>query len=172
MYESVHVLHLVISRLLKECLVHMVNDNEKTTFEVKLRGGIPKTNEHISIRILQKLNTIVEKLGQYLWGFQKNVNVSKRGSSHNLQGLFCEGLLIGMVTAFNLKKHSSNMPLLEAIVDRFCANEATAAITKVFTKYSDLLLTLNRKRLNLCWKVNSWKNSKTTLQQSIVSTFE
>lgn len=123
----------------------MLNDNEKTIVTLRSKQGVPKTYKQIRKRVLHELNLFLRRVREDSPGFQLGVDFSKGESSINLSGLFREDGLIGMLEASNFENIDQVSPFLGAVTYVFSVNEATADTTKISTKYSNLLMILNRK---------------------------
>lgn len=132
-----HVFPHGTSILVKNCLVAMLGDSERTTSVMKTKSSSCrsfKSNKRFVgnslIRLITKDSHVSPGLGLIL-GFVQSRDISRNNE------LFCNRGLTGMLKAIDIGNIDKVSLFLNAIVDAYCRNE-NADATRTYTSYVDM----------------------------------
>ncbi|NJK52916.1 MAG: hypothetical protein HC936_08975 [Leptolyngbyaceae cyanobacterium SU_3_3] len=178
-YEPMHCLSLGVGRTLKECIVHMLGDEQRVSSDMRCQNGTMKSFKSIKRTVLSTLNAFLERCSSEAPGYGLKVDFSKPGNSSRLTGLFNENGLHGMLEASDYDAVDNVSPFLGAIVDSLCGLNSTAEVTKAMTEYVDMVNFVFRRHLNFEWtketivlldrRIRSFKKAKFAFEKYQVS---
>ena len=137
-FEPLHNLHLGISKLLKTCMVQMLNSNSMFTNPNDNRRG-QKRYSSMKTAILRGCNSLLAAIQNQYPLSGVNVDFSKKEASTSLNGLFTADGLKGMLEAKEYRAIDYVFPFVAAFVDRALGNEKNPHQTIIHSMYSGLL---------------------------------
>lgn len=154
-FEPMHFLSLGISKMLKECAVEMLKDENRTTSAILSRAGEPRTFKFVRKRVLRCLNEFLRDVESSSRGYGLHVDFSSGESGLRLSGFFTEHGIVGMLEAKDYDVMDMVSPFIGAIIDRCCGLVDVATVTSSFTQYVDLVSFIFRRNMvpgwtNLC----------------------
>ena len=164
-YDPMHVLSLGISRLLKECLWELLDDSNRKTSALRTSNGSKKTYKAAKRFVLQSMNHFLLETIESSPGFQMRVNLNKEKGIGRLNGLFLENGLAGLLQASDFDRIDKVSPFLGAMADSFCGNSRKAEITKVYTRYVDLLHFATRNHFVPGWSASDIATLRTMIRE-------
>lgn len=142
-FESMHNLSGV-SCVAKKCLWNTLRDDSRKTFSIKAASGSSQTFEAVKRSVLSSLNKFLFD-SQKLLVYGVQLNFQKLVPTSQLNELFTETDLAGMLQAFDCDTIETVLPFIGAMVDECCNFLTTAEIMKVFAKCVDSInLTFQR----------------------------
>lgn len=135
--EPLHLFHLGISKLIKQCACDRLKSTEKRTYAMGGENG--KTFSFIRNSVLRQMNGFLEDVFSNHEGIRINCTIRKADGKPGLNGMFKEDGIAGMVEAKIFKEMDKVSPFLGSIIDRACGEEMVAPVTKIFTMYVEIV---------------------------------
>lgn len=136
--KPMHVFLLGISEMLKECLVEMLGDSQRTSSVMKNFQVQNRTYHQIERKVMSRLQKLWEIQNNYLlvlvygWIYQN-------GTVYRFDGTILRPWPYWNAWSFQLSVHRSGLFFLRALKDRTFGNELNLEITQLFTSYVALL---------------------------------
>lgn len=90
-FESVHCLWLGIGRMLKKCIVYMLEDENRTASFIKCANENEKSFRAVKLTMPITLNKLLKCCAEHAPGYRLKIDIIKSGRSHQLTGFFNEG---------------------------------------------------------------------------------
>lgn len=150
-FEQMHSLSLRIRRLLKECLLNMLNYDTGISDAVKTDTGFCRIFNYFWRIVLATLH-------QFLADFQKRaversafLGFWRSDQTNFLIGFFGETGLMRMLEASDCNSICIASPFIGAIVFQFCGLLEAAEVTSIFTEYVNVVSFMYKKSLNPGW---------------------
>ena len=171
-FEPLHNLHLGISKLIKQCIVHRLSSPDLTTTTAS-RSGTPRTFKKVKKSILVGSNSILSAIERDYYITGLHVDFSKGEKGTNLNGLFTEDGIRGMLSAKDYHHVDMVFPFIAAFIDTCCDEVETAPLTSICTQYSDLVAWVMKRGRIKHWtaaELESLQNSISYFKQSMLST--
>lgn len=109
------------------------------------------------------LNHFFKQVECDLPGFHFNVDFSNEGPLHNLFELLSESGISGLRAVSNFKNTSQVSLVVGARASIFCVSVAEACLTKISLIWSDALLSLSRKQVDLEWRDDEFHKLQTKI---------
>lgn len=137
-FESLHNLHLGISKLLKNCILQRMASDMLTTFP---DGPPSKQKKMISHRskLLMATNAILADIQKNYPAPGLQVDFSKKEASVQLNGFFMKEGIKGMLEGKNYRSVDMVFPFISAFIDRVTGFENAADMTRVCTLYTEIM---------------------------------
>jgi len=150
-FEPLHNLHLGVSKLLKNVASERLSSKEMYTSAFKYANGQPRTFHSIRSNFLNGANFLLSRyeLESAARGF--HVDFSSKGKGLKDNGLFKTDGLMGMLEAKDYRNVDQVSPFIGAFFDQCCGEIEDAPVTKVFTKYVDILRKSHRHGEDPAW---------------------
>lgn len=139
--EPMHVFHLGISKMLKQCACDMLKSEDRTTDRMKVtRAGSRCFKPFSTIRntVIRQMNGFIEDSWVYCDEGPSGYGIRNAEGRKGMNGYFNEEGLAGMLEAKDLKNLDNVSPFLGALIDRICGLDY-APVTTVFTLYVDIM---------------------------------
>jgi len=139
-FESLHNLHLGISRLLKNCFTEYLHSNSVTTNPVGARR-YQRTLSSQRIQVLKVCNAILAEVENTYPASGLHVDFSKTEKTSQLNGLFLREGVRGMLEGKNFRAVDMVFPFVLSFIDRILGFQGTADLTSVHTMYTEIMVT-------------------------------
>ncbi len=133
--EPMHVLHLGVSKLIKQTTCSRLKSTELTSCAI---GKTTKTFSYIRKSILRQLNAFLDSVSTNTDGIRVFGKLRSSGGKTGLNGLFKEEGLSGMVEASLMEKVDKVSPFMGALIDRACGEHTHCPLTKIYTQYKNI----------------------------------
>ena len=150
-FESLHNFYLGISKLLKVACSDRLRDETLQTFVLRLKNGQARTFGSVRSLILSGVNHILRGIQEDSPMPNLRVDYSVSTKSWRYNGIFLEDGLVGLLQAKDFQSLDMVFPIVGGFIDRCCGEVSDCPNTRVFTKYSDVLNFVFRRRLKLGW---------------------
>lgn len=149
--EPVHVLHVGVSKMLKE------------STSVCLRSATVKTDCYIYVQrsectfaslrtaIITQVNKFVEQATRQKDTVQIPLYVRNNKGRVGLNGVFTDGDIDGMLEAAYIKKMDMVSPFIGGLINRICGEPETCPVKTVFTEYVDVLNNVCGRNVRKKW---------------------
>lgn len=136
---------------MKQFLFKDLTDCQRKSTSILLSSGNGRPFSVIRRSVLRQNNFLLKKRESSSPGYGLKTDFSKGESGSRLFGLYTKTGLLGMLETKNFDSPDMVSPLIKAIADRSGGNVKSAPVTKVFTKYCDILPTICRQGLRIGW---------------------
>ncbi len=133
--EPMHVLHLGISKLIKQTTCNRLKSTELTSSAI---STTTKTFSYIRKSILRQLNSFLDSVSTNTDGIRVFGNLRSGGGKSGLNGLYKEDGISGMIEATTIQKIDNVSPFMGALIDRACGEEKECPLTKIYTQYKNI----------------------------------
>lgn len=158
-FEPMHNLPLGVSKLLKTCAGERLRSDSQSSTAMLTTAGQPKKFATIRVTVLKEMNAFLSRSQQSSQGYGLRLDFSS-GSGTQLQGLFADNGLCGMLEAKDYISVDQVSPFLGGIADRLCGESSAAPVTSVFTKYVDLYRFIGRRHMAPSWTADDIEQLK------------
>lgn len=145
--KPVQAFLLRICKMLKECLIEMLGNEQRRTASMRSSRGHSTTYRQIRTSVLSCLNMFMEHSETLLPGNGARLGFSEVRKGSFMSGTFIENGLIGMLQASHLDFVDQASPFFEAVVDVMCGGDFRPKITELFPSYVDFRMFLQREGL-------------------------
>ncbi len=137
--EPLHVFHLGISKLLKECMCEKLKCKLRKTKILGKDRSVYVNLSSFRTTILRQLNAMIDSVSFNSDGLRVCPTIQKDVGKNGLCGFFGADGLIGMVEATHMKRIDNISPFFGALVDRCSDDVGTFPVTSVFSQYVELM---------------------------------
>lgn len=165
-YEPLHNLFLGLSRLLKFCLILYLSSKLLSTKQSG-RGKKPRVFNSIKTAVLRGCNTVLAEFQKYYVPPGLRVDFSKHEGSSQLNGIFVQDGLRGMLEGKDYRTLDCFFPFIFAYVDSWLGYSEEAPLTKIHVLYTDLVNRLMSDNYS-----NGWSDAELQDLRSTVLTFK
>lgn len=158
--KPMHLFSFGMSRMLKECLQNFLENPNKPNSAFKtVRRNHDISFHTIRCSLLKDWNSFIQR---YVMSYSE---LSKRTDSFEsigsqLRELITEIGLMGVLQTADFELLDNISPYFGAFVDKLCGFHESALITKVFTKYVDLVNFIFRRNFKFSLKRNRAQGSQ------------
>ena len=144
-FESMHNIHLGLTRTLLECMSERLKSKQLRSpeFIVKKTGQM-KMFKTIRTTVLRALNVSLELMDRQSPWIDFKVCFTSQKKTTALNGLFQDKGLASMLEARDYSRVLQVMPFLGATVDRMCGEKGTT--TRICVQYVELVYKMTRVR--------------------------
>lgn len=151
LYETLHNLHLGVSKLIKQACADRLTDHELQSNALSASNGRMKTFASIRARILGGANEILRQLEKEFpaRGFRTSFGSESKGGRYN--GFFKNNGVVGMLEAKDYQALDMVFPFIGAYIDRCCGEIESSPTTRIFTKYSEIVAMVYRRNMEAGW---------------------
>ena len=165
--EPMHVLHLGLSKMLKNCALERLKSIDRTTTKWYTPGPASRTFNSIRTRLIRQLNKFVEKTTIECDGVRLGLYLINVDGKYGLNGLFNREGITGMLEACDMIKIDMISLFFGALLDRACDEVQECPMTTMFTDYVDM-------KDDICgtWKRDKWEEADVSLLKSKIQTFK
>lgn len=139
------MLSLSISKLLKQCLYGFLSDQSQTPTAIQYLLCQLKPFQEIPRMLLQLLNIFLKETERN--GLRSDIRLyfSNEETGDRLAGYFIEAGVLGMLKAKSIDYIDFVSQFSDEIVDVCCGYSSSAPLPDVFTKYVNILSSMNRQ---------------------------
>ena len=137
-FEPLHNLFLGVSKLLKVCMIQYMSSAELYTKNPG-RGKRPRLFSSIRTSVLRGCNTVLAEFQKYYVMPGVKVDFSKHEGSSQLNGIFVQDGLRGMLEGKDYRTLDMFFPFIFGYVDSWLGYAEDAPLTKIHVMYTDLV---------------------------------
>jgi len=139
-FESLHNLHLGISKLLKNCFLEFLQSNQVMTWP----NGTRKQKKVLSSQrsnVLKAANAILAEIEKKYPATGIHVDFSKKEKTAQLNGFFLRDGVRGMLEGKNFRSIDLVFPFIASFIDRALGFQGNPVITTVKTMHTEVMVT-------------------------------
>lgn len=170
-FEILHNFLLGISKLLKICIIHRLQSNNLFTSAGSTRNQ-SKTFKSVHLSILRGVNSLLATIEKDYFVPGLTIDFSTSEIGQQLNGLFLEQGLRGMLEGRHFKSLDMVFPIVGAFIDYCCDEIDTSPLTILFAMYSDLLFTCLWKKKWTKLDLDSLDGKISTFKELCIDTFQ
>ncbi len=137
--EPLHLLHLGVSKMLKQCMCDRLRDDTILTSAMTKKLGAQQQISKMRLRILRQMNKLIDSVTSNSNGLRIGSSLRRDDGKSNLNGFFNDDGISGMMEGSVFKQIDRISPFLAALVDRCCDEHDNCPTTRVFCDYVELL---------------------------------
>lgn len=170
-FELLHNFHLGISKLLKICIIYRLQSEELFT-RTGSTNNTPRKFKAVQLSILRGINSLLATLERDYFVPGLTIDFSTSELGQQLNGLFLEHGLRGMLEGRHFKSLDMVFPFIGAFID-FCCDEVNEApLTTLFSKYSKIMFTCLWKKEWTLSNIQSLRSEISAFQQLFIDVFQ
>ena len=137
-FELLHNFHLGISKLLKVCIIHRLQSENLFTTAAST-GNSSKSFKSVQLSVLRGINSLLATIERDYFVPGLTIDFSTSEIGQQLNGLFLNQGLRGMLEGRHFKSLDMVFPFVAAFIDFCCDELEQAPLTTLLSMYSELL---------------------------------